>query len=87
MFILTEKKRVYTLGNNSNFQLGIGNNSDKNQLTEISYLRYKRVEKIISKDYTMALDEEGELYIWGMNGLLIPHQIKIDDFKIEDIII
>ena len=35
----------------------------------------------------MALDEDGELYIWGTNGLLIPHQIKIDEFKIEDILI
>lgn len=70
---LTEKGELYMFGKNVNGNLGIGNNKD------FSYLEPQLVQYFIDKDIkikkfacskknTIALSEEGDVYVWGYGG-------------------
>ena len=40
--------------------------------------------KIYAGEYTLAVDDSGQVYVWGINGLLIPHHLPLS-LQVEDI--
>lgn len=44
----------------------------------------KNVKQILSSDYSIALTKEGEIFVWGIKGIIIPHLIKLE-FNIKQI--
>ena len=38
----------------------------------------KNVKQILSSDYSIALTHEGEIFVWGLKCILIPHLLKLN---------
>eukprot|EP00347_Sterkiella_histriomuscorum_P009166 403342268 len=83
--ILTSSKKVFGIGKNSSFQLGTGTNQSQIEPKEISHLRDKNIRKIFAQDYSVAISEDGQMYVWGIGRMLIPNQISLSKIKVENI--
>lgn len=57
---------VYTMGNNSNGQLGRADNGTNAEFTKIEGLS-NIVSVAAGYDYAMALNSNGDVYVWGSN--------------------
>ncbi|KYN32781.1 RCC1 and BTB domain-containing protein 1 [Trachymyrmex septentrionalis] len=65
---VTENGEVYSWGNNDVGQLGIGNYENQTLPNQIDTLRDIVIVKVVCGiDYTLALTNEGDLYVWGGN--------------------
>ena len=59
---------VWTFGKNTNGELGLGDNIDKNVPQEVGLLKDKIVEQIaVGNNHAIALTKDGEIYTWGLN--------------------
>ena len=72
-FIFTDNNKLYVFGNNSNYQLGTGNNSTLANPSELSISGLRTGETIADVSLTMystfAITTEGRLFSWGMNSI------------------
>ncbi|MDR2790800.1 MAG: hypothetical protein LBB59_07490 [Campylobacteraceae bacterium] len=59
--------RIYGAGYNDNGQLGLGDKEVHSRFTEVTDLRDKNITAIVSKEYSLALSANGEVYIAGLN--------------------
>ena len=63
--VLTRKGRVYAMGGNSFGQLGIGNRRSQSSPVLINYLEGKFIKQIACGNFSAALSDRGDLYVWG----------------------
>jgi len=68
--ILTQDSKVFATGANSNGQLGIGNR--KHCLYPARVPLHTKVVNLSCYEYSGCIDAEGNLYIWGVEGKLVP---------------
>jgi len=60
---------VWTFGTNTNGELGIGNNNNKNVPKQVELLADKVIKQIsVGTSHVIALTEDGEIYTWGLNA-------------------
>ncbi|CDW84311.1 UNKNOWN [Stylonychia lemnae] len=83
--ILTSNQKVYGVGNNQKFQLGTGNNQPVKQPKEIQYLRDKKIKEVKAGDYSMSIDENGQVYVWGIGNILIPNPLFKKKINVDQI--
>ncbi|MGO1042152.1 RCC1 domain-containing protein [Clostridioides difficile] len=70
-YFLKNDGTLFSVGKNSEYQLGIGHNDEVNELQEI--LTISNVKKIYAySNYVLAITTEGQLYVQGynINGIL-----------------
>ena len=66
---LKQDKSVWTWGQNTYGQLGLGDNVDYNKPQEVKVLSDKEIVDVKAGYYhTVALTKDGEVYSWGYNG-------------------
>ena len=82
--ILTQSRKVFGIGKNQSFQLGLGHNKLTSYPKEIPQLKGKSIQKIVSGEFSAALDEQGLIYAWGIGNLLIPNAISLKEVRIDD---
>nr|XP_034175491.1 RCC1 and BTB domain-containing protein 1-like isoform X1 [Osmia lignaria] len=67
--IVTDMGKIYSWGENSEGQLGIGNNSRQKNPCEVAALDGIVIEKVVCGCvHTLALSTTGVLYVWGGNN-------------------
>ncbi len=67
-FAIDETGKLYAWGSNENGKLALGNEENKLVPTLVeSDIVFKKVETSTGENYTLALDELGNLYTWGIN--------------------
>ena len=84
---LTQNKKVFACGENSQGQLGIGNKKNSLLPVKIMLLENFAIQKICASDFSAALSESGELYVWGepYQNQLFPNLVSVSDNNIEEI--
>ena len=50
---------------------------DEDRLVEVTSLRDKQIVSIESKDFPVAISKEGQVFVWGLKGILIPMEVKV----------
>jgi alpha-tubulin suppressor-like RCC1 family protein len=66
-FLLNEKNELFVCGKNSEGQLGLNDNEEKNQFTEIPWKNGKIKNIICGGDHTFILNDMNELFCCGVN--------------------
>lgn len=67
--VLTDKGEVYSWGKNNYGQLGLGHTNNENKPKLIQFPNNAKIKYVSSTHAnSMAIDEEGNLYVWGHNG-------------------
>lgn len=80
--ILTDDGKVYSWGKNTEGQLGLGHTNNENTPKLIQFPNNVKIKYISSTtSNSIAIDEEGDLYVWGNNKY---KQLGVPD---EDIIL
>jgi alpha-tubulin suppressor-like RCC1 family protein len=64
-YILTSDGNVYSQGSNFDGQLGLGDFEDRNNYDQLNLSNITKV--VVSRSTVMALNEEGQIYVWGHN--------------------
>lgn len=86
---LSEHKKIYACGDNSHGQLGVGNKKNSLLPLKIMLLDNIFIKKICAKDFSAALTETGELYLWGdsVKNNIFPELIRISESpqKVTDV--
>ncbi|XP_044619487.1 X-linked retinitis pigmentosa GTPase regulator isoform X5 [Equus asinus] len=88
--VATEGGKVYATGGNSEGQLGLGDDEDRNTFHRIKFFTSQHKIKQLSagSSSSAALTEDGELFMWGDNSegqiglknidnVCVPHQVTI----------
>lgn len=78
--ILTENQQIYSTGNNSNGELGVGHKKSSYLPIKIMMLENLRIKSIAASDFSAAVTEKGELYLWGSFGFsesIFPQKINL----------
>lgn len=66
--ILTDDGKVYSWGKNNQGQLGLGHTKNENKPKLIQFPNNAKIKCVSStSSSSMAIDEEGNLYVWGSN--------------------
>jgi alpha-tubulin suppressor-like RCC1 family protein len=67
--VLINDRTLYATGRNNFGQLGLGNNTDTNNLTRVSYITGKTISNVFcGEGHTMVLKTDRTLYATGNNG-------------------
>jgi alpha-tubulin suppressor-like RCC1 family protein len=67
--VLTNDGKVYATGFNDYGQLGLGNNTDSNSFTEVTFLSDKNITSIAAGEYhSLVLTNDGKVYAVGYNN-------------------
>jgi alpha-tubulin suppressor-like RCC1 family protein len=65
---LTDDGKVYATGNNYFGELGLGDNTNRNSFTEVTFLSDKNITSIVTDTYhSFALSSDGKVYATGRN--------------------
>ena len=67
-FILKNNGKLYSCGNNSKGQLGLGDITDKNTFNEITSMGEDNKQVDCGNSFTMVVKNNGDLYSCGNNG-------------------
>jgi alpha-tubulin suppressor-like RCC1 family protein len=68
---LTSNGRVYSFGSNSHGQLGLGDRRDRIEPNLIRMLMEEKIIKICAScEYSVAVNDKGEVWSWGSNANL-----------------
>ena len=60
--------QLYSWGDNTHGQLGLGDTQDRQSSEEIKFFADKKIIQIsLGKSHSLALDHEGQVYSWGWN--------------------
>ncbi|XP_059824223.1 X-linked retinitis pigmentosa GTPase regulator-like isoform X1 [Hypanus sabinus] len=88
--VWTEQGNIYAAGDNSEGQLGLGNNEERTVFQRLEYFKDKQKIKQLAagSNISAALTEDGNLFMWGDNSegqigldsessVSLPHQIDV----------
>lgn len=88
---LTKNKSIYATGSNTHGELGIGNNDAFAYLpAKISKIKKENIVSIHASNYSAALTEKGDLFIWGTGTFgeyFTPQKLNTPKEKFTDICI
>ena len=66
--VMDSEGRLYSWGDNTHSQLGLGDTEDRQSPEEIKFFADKTLVQIsLGNSYSLALDNEGIVYAWGWN--------------------
>lgn len=94
---LTTDGRIYSWGNNDNYQLGHLNSSNIPQLVEFDYINETFIDVELQENIVVALTKSGDVYTWGKNinntlgyyidsdYQILPKKVEIENNKIIQI--
>lgn len=69
--LLTETGTVYSFGNNGNYQLGRFDGAPVGNVTQSTGEVLKDIVKVVAgQNYSLALDKEGNIWVWGYYGII-----------------
>lgn len=64
-----ETGEIFTWGWNCHGQLGLGDTTDRTEPKQVMALAGMRIVTVVcGEDHTVAIDDHGELFIWGHDG-------------------
>jgi len=85
---LSNKYKVYSVGNNKKGELGIGQYinleecKNSNKIIEIVFFKNKKIINIFSGSfYSFAISKNNEIYGWGKHSMGMDGQLGSNDYK------
>lgn len=86
---LTDNKKVFACGDNSQGQLGTGNKKNSYLPIKLTFFENMLVQKICARDFSAILTESGELFVCGdvsQSSNYLPEKMEVpSNNKIEDL--